>query len=95
MRASFIITEHSLATDDYQLLPAGVGPGDADFATAGYYFETGGSCITGSQGAQATHATFGIANAAEVAVPGNPRPTPFTRFYWMPTSTKMVRSMIL
>ncbi|HRI62257.1 MAG TPA: PKD domain-containing protein, partial [Saprospiraceae bacterium] len=71
VKTSFILTENTFATDNFNLTPSGVGPSDALFSWSTQY-QTAGLCYTGSQGGLATHVTFGIANAADVYVPGDP-----------------------
>lgn len=65
-------TNYTFATDNLTVDPGGVGPADADFATAGFYIQSGGLCLTGDQPATATYATFGISNIEAVYVPGDP-----------------------
>jgi len=65
-------TDYTFATDNLTNDPGGVGPTDADFAAAGFYIQSGGLTLMGSTPAKATHATFGIANAPAVFVPGDP-----------------------
>lgn len=72
VRSSFILTDHSYATDNFQPIPNGAGPDDQTFAASGFAYRTGGLCVTGSQGATATHVTFGITNAAEIFLPADP-----------------------
>lgn len=72
VRSSFILTDHSYATDNFQPLPNGAGPSDFTFASSGYVYRTGGLCVTGAQGGTATHVTFGITNAAEIFLPADP-----------------------
>lgn len=72
VRSSFILTDHSYATDNFQPIPNGAGPNDLTFASSGYVYRTGSLCVTGGQGAIATHVTFGITNAAEIFLPGDP-----------------------
>ncbi|MFN0173975.1 MAG: PA domain-containing protein [Saprospiraceae bacterium] len=65
-------TDYTFATDNLVNDPGGVGPSDADFATAGFYIQSGGLTLMGSAPAKATYATFGISNASAVYVPGDP-----------------------
>ncbi|GEM_PF-442185 len=66
-------TDYTFATDNLTNDPGGVGPTDADFAAAGFYIQSGGLTLMGSDApAKATYATFGISNASAVYVPGDP-----------------------
>lgn len=71
-RSSFILTDYTFGTDNFELLPNGVGPNMDQFLSAGFIYHTGSLCATGSQGAVATHVTFGVTNVSEVYVPGDP-----------------------
>ena len=71
-RSSFILTDYTFGTDNFELLPNGVGPNIDQFLNAGFVYHTGSLCATGSQGAVATHVTFGVTNVSEVYVPGDP-----------------------
>lgn len=70
--AYFEHTDYTFATDNLVVDPGGVGPADADFASASFYIQSGGLCLTGDVSAKATHATFGISNIEAVYVPGDP-----------------------
>ncbi len=65
-------TDYTFATDNLSVDAGGVGPADADFATAGFYIQSGGLTLTGDVPAKATYATFGISNIEAVYVPGDP-----------------------
>ncbi len=65
-------TNYTFATDNLVTDPGGVGPADADFAAANFYIQSGGLVLTGDAPAEATYATFGIANIQDVFVPGDP-----------------------
>ncbi len=65
-------TDYTFATDDLVVDPGGVGPTDADFATNGFYIQSGGLTLTGDVPARATYATFGVSNIEAVYVPGDP-----------------------
>jgi hypothetical protein len=66
-------TDYTFATDNLTIDPGGVGPTDADFATNGFYIQSGGLTLMGNDApAKATYATFGIANVEAVFVPGDP-----------------------
>jgi len=64
-------TSYTFATDNLVNDPGGVGPSDEQFATAGFYIQSGGLCLTGDAPAKATYATFGISNIEAVYVPGS------------------------
>jgi hypothetical protein len=68
--AYFAHTDYTFATDNLMLEPGGVGPSVEQFNT--FYIQSGGIVFTGDEPAKATYATFGIANAAEVFVQGDP-----------------------
>ena len=68
--AYFEHTPYTFATDNLVLDPGGVGPSDEQFATASFYIQSGGICFMGDAPGVATYASFGIANAADVFVPG-------------------------
>ena len=65
-------TDYTFATDDLVVDPGGVGPSDADFATNGFYIQSGGLVLTGDNPSKATYATFSIGNFSAVYVPGDP-----------------------
>jgi hypothetical protein len=65
-------TDYTFATDNLVVDPGGVGPSDADFATNGFYIQSGGLVLTGDNPAKATHATFSVGNFEAVYVPGDP-----------------------
>ncbi len=65
-------TDYTFATDNLTNDPGGVGPSDADFATANFYLQSGGLTLMGSTPGRATYATFGISNASAVFDPSNP-----------------------
>ncbi|MEM9991999.1 MAG: PA domain-containing protein, partial [Bacteroidota bacterium] len=62
----FVITEYTFATDNGNIT-RGVGPGESLFEDSNLIYNAGALANTGDQGATATFATFGIANAGEVA----------------------------
>ena len=66
-------TDNIFATDNLSLDPGGVGPSDADFATNGFFIQSGGLILMGDVApAKAAYASFGIANVEAVFVPGDP-----------------------
>ena len=65
-------TDYTFATDNLVNDPGGIGPSDDQFASAGFYIQSGGLCLMGDTPAKATHATFGISNIEAVYVPGSP-----------------------
>lgn len=65
-------TNYTFATDNLKIDAGGVGPANADFATAGFYIQSGGLVLTGDSPANVTYATFGIGNIDSVYVDGDP-----------------------
>ena len=65
-------TNFTFATDNLSVDAGGIGPADADFATNGFYIQSGGLTLTGDAPAVATYASFGISNIEAVLVPGDP-----------------------
>lgn len=65
-------TNFTFATDNLVTDPGGVGPADADFATNGFYIQSGGLTLMGDAPATAKYATFGISNIEAVYVDGDP-----------------------
>ncbi len=65
-------TDYTFATDDLANDPGGIGPSNDQFATAGFYIQSAGLCLTGDVPARVTYATFGISNIDSVYVPGDP-----------------------
>ncbi len=65
-------TDYTFATDNLTIDPGGVGPTDADFATNGFYIQSGGLTLMGDAPAKATYATFGISNIEAVFTPNDP-----------------------
>ncbi|MCC7466272.1 MAG: hypothetical protein IT261_08390 [Saprospiraceae bacterium] len=65
-------TNYTFATDNLVVDPSGVGPDDATFALAGFTMQNGGLVLTGDAPSRATYATFGVTNAADIVVPGEP-----------------------
>ena len=70
--AHFAHTDFTFATDNLVLDPGGIGPSDEQFAEAMFYIQSGGIVFTGDVPAKATYATFGISNAADIFVDGDP-----------------------
>lgn len=68
----FAHTNYTFATDNLTIDGGGVGPSNADFATAGFYIQSGGLVLMGNSPANATYATFGISNIDSVYVDGDP-----------------------
>jgi PA domain. len=69
---NFEHTDFTFATDNYKVNPNGVGPSNDQFATASFYIQSGGLCLTGPNPGKATYASFGIANIQDVYVPSDP-----------------------
>ncbi|MFN0173976.1 MAG: PA domain-containing protein [Saprospiraceae bacterium] len=66
-------TDYTFATDNLVNDPGGIGPSNADFQAAGFYIQSGGLVLMGSDApALATYATFGISNVDSIYVPGDP-----------------------
>lgn len=66
----FVQTKYTYATDN--LKPNGsVGPSDAQFLAAGLKYQTAGMVVTGPTGLIVEYASFGMGNAAAIAV-GDP-----------------------
>lgn len=70
--AYFEHTPFTFATDNLDLDAGGVGPTVDQFATAGFFIQSGGLCFTGDAPGKATYATFGISNIADVFVDSDP-----------------------
>lgn len=65
-------TQYTFATDNLVNDPGGVGPSNDQFASAGFYIQSGGLCLTGDSPATVSHATFGISNIDSVYIAGDP-----------------------
>ncbi|MEM1216973.1 MAG: PA domain-containing protein, partial [Bacteroidota bacterium] len=63
--SGFAVTEYTYAVDNGDLSTS-VGPSDEQFAEANFVYEVGGIALIGTEGAIATHASFGISNASEI-----------------------------
>lgn len=69
---SFMMTDFTYATDNGDIAGSSAGPSDADFAsTFAFKYQAGSLVLVDGDGAVATHASFGISNAAAVAT-GDP-----------------------
>ncbi|TNE48628.1 MAG: T9SS type A sorting domain-containing protein [Bacteroidetes bacterium] len=66
--AGFAHTDYTFASDNLVLTTGGAA-NDQAFQDAGLFFQNGALCLTNESGAVATHATFGLVNAADIYVP--------------------------
>ncbi|MFN0213083.1 MAG: PA domain-containing protein, partial [Saprospiraceae bacterium] len=62
-------TDHTFATDNLVIDPGGIS-NDASFVAANFFCQSAAMCLTGDAGGTATYASFGLANAADIHVPG-------------------------
>ncbi len=67
---SFYHTPYTFASDNLTVDPGGVATTDENFVAANFQQQSGSLYITGPNGAVARYATFGIANAADIAGTG-------------------------
>ena len=66
LSSGFVITDMMWAPDN-GVIDGAAGPSDEQFALAdSYKYHAGSLCLPGSQGAFATHVSFGISNGADV-----------------------------
>lgn len=70
LRRYFYYTPYTYATDNLTIDPLGIGVEVFDFGI--FYLENGSLYRTGDVPARARYATFGLANAASIYVPGDP-----------------------
>ena len=66
----FVLTPKTFATDNLNITGS-IGPSDAQFGTANLRYQTAGMVFTGPDGFIASYASFGLGNAAAIAV-GDP-----------------------
>ncbi len=66
----FVQTKYTYATDNLKI-NGSVGPDTIQFASAGYRYQTGSTVVTGPAGLNVSYASFGLGNAAAIAV-GDP-----------------------
>ena len=72
LRARFIHTDYTFATDNSVDDPGGVGTSNANFISGDFIHQDGALCLTGPVGGVATYVTFGISNIDSVFVPDLP-----------------------
>ncbi len=65
LERKFVITDYTFAHDNGNV-DGGIGPSEEQFAEAALKYQTGALYFPGENGGVATHATFGISNAAAV-----------------------------
>lgn len=70
LRRNFYYTPYTYATDNLTIEPLGVGIEAPDFGI--FYLENGSLYRTGDTPVRARYATFGLANATAIYIPGDP-----------------------